>query len=141
AERCGPDLFSRLAGVGAPSSLPIFVIGMPRSGTTLIEQILASHPDVWGAGELVTINRLVDALPPPRYPDGMATVDAETVRKLGKAYLAEVQSMANGRKHLVDKMPGNFINAGLIALALPGARIVHCQRDAVDTCLSCYSLN
>jgi hypothetical protein len=107
----------------------------------LVEQILASHPDVWGAGELMTINHLVDDLPPPGYPRIMATIDADRVRKLGEAYLAAVLPMAHGRKRLVDKMPGNFVNAGLIALALPGARIIHCQRDPVDTCLSCYSLD
>jgi tetratricopeptide (TPR) repeat protein len=132
-----PELFERLRGAGAPSDLPVFVIGMPRSGTTLVEQILAAHPDVWGAGELIAMNRATQGL---AYPAFMAGADRAAMTRIGQAYLAEIAPIAQGRARLVDKLPGNFLRAGLIALALPGARIIHCRRDPVDTCLSCYAM-
>jgi tetratricopeptide (TPR) repeat protein len=132
-----PALFERLAGAGAPASTPVFVLGMPRSGTTLIEQILASHPQVHGAGELGALHRLAEGhggIP------GVATgLTAQAALAMGQAYLAEVQALAAGKARVVDKMPSNFILAGLIPLILPGARIVHVRRDPVDTCLSGYT--
>jgi len=133
-----PDLMARFAGAGDPSDLPVFIVGMPRSGTTLVEQILASHPDVHGAGELNVLNEVVaaarldvarnlGALPPP------------ALAALGRAYVSRVAALAPGHRRVVDKMPGNFQYAGLIALALPNARVIHCRRGAIDTCLSIYS--
>jgi tetratricopeptide (TPR) repeat protein len=122
---------------GARSALPVFVVGMPRSGTTLIEQILGSHPMVSAAGELKRLQGLVDALPSyPRCAPDLADVELE---RLGKAYLAHVAPLAAGRRHVVDKMPSNFLVCGMIRLILPDARIIHSRRDAVDTCLSCYT--
>ncbi|WP_240655535.1 tetratricopeptide repeat-containing sulfotransferase family protein [Paraburkholderia phosphatilytica] len=137
-----PERYARLAGLGAPSTLPIFVIGMPRSGTTLIEQILSSHPQVTGAGELSALRLAIDEL--GSFPDRIATLDNEAdaaarLRACGEAYLARVAPLAGGRPHVVDKMPGNFLYAGAIPLILPGARIIHVRRDPVDTCLSCYT--
>ncbi|MGU3496662.1 sulfotransferase [Xanthobacteraceae bacterium A53D] len=132
-----PALFERLAGVGSASSLPIFVLGMPRSGTTLIEQILASHPAVHGAGELSVLDSVVGSL--DSYPAALATLAPERFAQLGEAYVARVQPLGYGRRHVVDKMPANFLHAGLIRLMLPQARIIHCRRDPVDTCLSCYT--
>lgn len=136
-EACSAEALSRLGGSGAPSRLPVFVIGMPRSGTTLIEQILASHSEVHGAGELKYLYRLVNRF--GRYPGSVASLDAPRLAELGRDYLAQVAPLAGGRRHVVDKMPSNFLYAGLIPLLLPGARIIHCRRDPVDTCLSCYS--
>jgi tetratricopeptide (TPR) repeat protein len=129
---------------GQPSSLPVFVVGMPRSGTTLIEQILASHPEVHGAGELVDFSRLADRIHDAdgkalRYPDDMSALTSDQLRELGKAYVGVLRAMAPDAERVTDKMPGNFLFLGLIHLALPGARIIHVRRDARDTCLSCYS--
>jgi hypothetical protein len=134
------------SGPGHPSDLPVFVVGMPRSGTTLVEQILASHPRMSGAGELTAFHEataqvLAEAgLAGAR--GGRIRVDAASridPAKLGRAYLGRVAPLAAGKARLVDKMPGNFENLGLISLALPNARIVHCRRDPLDTCLSCFA--
>lgn len=119
------------------SELPVFVLGMPRSGTTLVEQILASHPHVHGAGELSVLNRTLDAQ--GNFPQDFAQCPPATLQVLGERYLAAIEPLAQGKRRLIDKMPANFFYAGLIALMLPGARIIHCRRDPVDTCLSCYS--
>jgi tetratricopeptide (TPR) repeat protein len=132
-----PNLLARLAGGGDGSKMPIFVLGMPRSGTTLVEQILASHRDVQGAGELRAVQRLVDGL--GDYPAAAARLTSADLARLGESYLASVRPLAGGEAHVVDKMPANFLHAGLIHLMLPNARIVHCRRDPVDTCLSCYT--
>jgi tetratricopeptide (TPR) repeat protein len=133
-----------LGGGGDPSELPIFVIGMPRSGTSLIEQILASHPQVAGGGELLFFERSLEELRADRhlsagYPACLALLDRDDLHSIGQRYLAKVAPRARGRRHLVDKLPANFPYAGLIHAALPNARIVHCRRDPVDTCLSCYT--
>jgi len=120
---------------GIPSDLPVFVLGMPRSGTTLIEQILASHPSVHGAGELATLGRLANGI---GFPGAVPRLSAEDFTALGRRYLDRVEPLAAGKSRVVDKMPGNFLFAGLIRLILPNARIIHCRRDPVDTCLSCY---
>jgi tetratricopeptide (TPR) repeat protein len=121
---------------GDPSPAPIFILGMPRSGTTLVEQILASHPDVFGAGEIDDLSVLAEALP---YPEGLPTASAEQLRELGARYVERVRARAGGALWITDKMPSNFYYVGLIRLALPNARIIHTRRDPVDTCLSCFS--
>lgn len=137
AQRFTPALLKSLAGAGSRSDMPIFVLGMPRSGTTLVEQILASHPQVRGAGELRAVQGLVDRL--GDYPAIASRLAPADLARLGEVYLAQVRPLAKGRARVVDKMPANFLNAGLIHLMLPDARIVHCRRDPVDTCLSCYT--
>ena len=127
------DLLSAKAGKGAASAVPVFIVGMPRSGTTLLEQILASHPDVHGAGELPHIQRIADAAGP------IAALDADRLAAMGRDYLIHPERLAAGRRHVIDKMPSNFLHVGLIRLILPDARIIHCRRDPVDTCLSCYT--
>ena len=122
---------------GAKGKMPIFVLGMPRSGTSLIEQILATHPSVYGAGELSDLQRIVDSA--GSYPSSMRNVTADAFKQLGQAYLSKVSSLAKGRIHVVDKMPANFFYTGLIRLILTDAHIIHCRRDPVDTCLSCYT--
>jgi tetratricopeptide (TPR) repeat protein len=137
AETFTPALIERFAAAGAPSELPVFIVGMPRSGSTLVEQILASHPQVYGAGELSTLRLIVESS--GAFPDFMQPVSREDLARMGRTYLERVTALAQGKQRVVDKMPGNFFYAGLISLILPGARIIHCRRDAVDTCLSCYT--
>jgi tetratricopeptide (TPR) repeat protein len=136
-----PDVLERLGHLRSEQNTtaprPIFVLGMPRSGTTLVEQILASHPDIHGAGELNHIPRLVGEL--GAFPAAVAGITLAQLSQLGDAYLAAIAPLAQGQRHVVDKMPANFLYAGLIRLILPEARIIHCRRDPVDTCLSCYS--
>ena len=122
---------------GSMSSLPIFVLGMPRSGTTLVEQILASHSAIHGAGELRFIQQMVEAV--GAFPQDLAGLTAAQRTRFGEDYVARLAKLSHGHAHVVDKMPANFLYAGLIAQVLPGARIIHCRRDPVDTCLSCYS--
>jgi tetratricopeptide (TPR) repeat protein len=129
--------FKRLSGGGAPSDAPVFVIGVPRSGTTLLEQILASHAAVHGAGELSAMRTLTDAYGGPAALVSALTPDVAT--QIGRDYLAEIAKLGGGKARVVDKMPSNFLLAGLIPLVLPGAHIIHVKRDPVDTCLSCYS--
>jgi tetratricopeptide (TPR) repeat protein len=118
-------LFDRFQGAGDPSSVPIFVLGMPRSGSTLIEQILASHPQVHAAGELTILEK--------------SAFDATAFRRLGQLYLSQLPKVPGGKLRIVDKLPGNFLRIGLIHLMLPNARIIHTMRNPIDTCLSCYS--
>jgi hypothetical protein len=132
------------AGAGAPSPKPVFIIGMPRSGTTLVEQILASHPDVRGAGELTLFERAMGevrlAMPEaPAYPEMALQMSGKHFRELGERYLAGIAQLAPAASHVTDKMPTNFLFAGLIHLALPHATIIHTVRDPVDTCISCFS--
>lgn len=137
AEVFTPDLYDRLHGAGEPSALPVFIVGMPRSGTTLIEQIVSSHPQVAGAGELSAMRLVVEGS--SLFPDRVPGMTVEDSTRLGQEYLSRITPLAQGLARLVDKMPGNFLYAGLIPLILPGARIIHARRDPVDTCLSCYT--
>jgi tetratricopeptide (TPR) repeat protein len=129
---------------GNPSHVPVFIIGIPRSGTSLIEQILASHPIVHGAGEIDAFERVVaefgspDGISPP-FPELVRFLPAEHLRQLGTRYLAAIRAAAPAAARIINKMPANYRYAGLIHLALPNARIIHVRRDPVDTCLSCFS--
>lgn len=120
-----------------PGPVPVFVVGMPRSGTTLLEQILASHPAVHGAGELLALRQVVESVGP--YPESLQSLVPEQYRALGRQYLEQVAPQAPEARYLVDKMPSNGFYASLILRMLPQAKIIHSRRDAVDTCLSCYS--
>jgi hypothetical protein len=131
------EIYDRFAGAGCDSSAPIFVVGMPRSGTTLIEQILASHPAIHGAGELHALPEAAREI--GGVPEGIAGLSADELARLGDSYLERVGDLPAGKTHFVDKLPVNFLNLGLIRLALPDARIIHARRDPVDTCLSCYA--
>jgi len=135
------SLLDRFRGAGDPSQVPVFVLGMPRSGSTLVEQILASHPQVHGAGELSGFETAASSIfnTGAGYPESVSALDGVTPRRLGQAYLAGLPALRDGGLRIVDKLPGNFLNIGLIRLLLPNARIVHTMRRPVDTCLSCYS--
>jgi tetratricopeptide (TPR) repeat protein len=140
-----PELMERYSGAGNMSAAPIFIVGMPRSGTTLIEQILASHEHVYGADELNLLSEGVEKLPKHwgsalKYPEFAPIMTPEWLRWLGDNYVRAIESIAASAPHLTDKMPANFRFVGLIQLALPNARIIHARRDPVDTCFSCYSI-
>jgi tetratricopeptide (TPR) repeat protein len=132
------DLGSSEGVSRACSDLPVFVIGMPRSGTSLIEQILASHPDVVGLGERPDWQAGLDA-DSSSLENVLRGPGADWLTALGTRYLNSTASDAEGFKRSVDKMPSNFHYAGLIHLALPNAKIIHLVRNPLDTCLSCYS--
>lgn len=129
----------RKRSMGAPQSQrPIFVIGMLRSGTSLAEQILASHPAVFGAGELTFWSTRLAALLPVVPSDISPAPDVVELAGAGRDYLDQLRSVAAEAARIIDKLPTNFLAAGLIGAALPGARIIHMQRDPIDTCLSIY---
>lgn len=138
------ETMDRLAGGGDPDPLPIFILGMPRSGTTLAEQILAAHPAVHGGGERSDLGRLVSlahlpGLPDAAFPDWVSALRPPHCAQIGRAYLDALRPLAPAAERITDKMPANFVFVPLIRLVLPGATIVHCRRDARDTCVSCYS--
>lgn len=137
------ELLARLAGIGVASPLPVFVIGMPRSGTSLVEQILASHPEIFGAEEIADFRRLVDALEPVAgthpFPARIDQIPAISLRELAYSYLAALSARAPLARRIIDKMPLNFLFLGLIHLVLPQAKIIHVTRDPLATCLSCYA--
>ena len=123
--------------------VPVFIVGMPRSGTSLVEQILAAHPAVHGAGELSTIGHMVadiasGAAASDPYPGCMHSLDAEAVRALGRRYVAHLRTHSPDAARVTDKLPGNYLHLGFIATILPGAGIIHCRRDPLDTAISLY---
>jgi tetratricopeptide (TPR) repeat protein len=154
------ELIKAKSSGGEQSKMPIFIVGMPRSGTTLIEQIIASHPLVHGAGELPTFHDIVrtgrrglDGSIVP-YPNYVPAVDDAALAEIGAGYVAFVRELASAAsaasstnressqadaEYVTDKMPSNYYFAGLIHLALPNAKIIHSIRDPVDTCVSCFS--
>lgn len=156
-----PDLFARLAGTGHDSPVPVLVVGLPRSGTTLVEQIIASHPRAGGAGELPSLGRLEQVLPwriadrtagrdrarrPAPWPDsldGVTPADmAACLAPFSNRYLATLRAYGGaGAERVVDKMPANLARLGLFALAFPRGRVIVCRRSLMDTCLSLYFQN
>ena len=130
-----PSLLAPAGERCSPSDLPILVVGMPRSGTTLIEQILSSHGEIGGAGEQrFWTDRLALA------SEVLAgRLDLAAGRRLADEYLQSLRRMAPHARHVTDKMPGNFLALGTIHYLLPQARIIHCRRDPVDTCLSIWA--
>jgi len=127
-----------------PEANPIFVLGMPRSGTSLVEQILASHSDVFGAGE---VNFMRDSIASVfsthqlDFPTSAGNLDASAQMALGLDYMTRLRTVAPVAKRITDKMPRNVYFIGLIAMALPNAKIIHCRRSALDTCLSCFTIH
>jgi hypothetical protein len=129
------------AGNGDPA--PVFIVGMPRSGTTLCEQILAAHGQVHGAGERSALGGIVTALGKGHSdPDALrriASLDSATLDAVAARYLADLRALAPGKDRIVDKMPGNYLYLGLVGLLLPNARIIHCVRDPRDIGLSIFT--
>jgi len=142
-EICTPDLFIRLHGAGAPDPDPIFIVGLPRSGSTLLEQILASHSLVEGTQELPNVQQMANNLrgrdpdpSNPRYPRILTEMAPEELRALGEKYLADTRSYRTGKPYFIDKMPNNFRHLGLIRLMLPHAKIIDARREPLACCFS-----
>ncbi len=137
-----PEAISRLQGGGCDSELPVFVLGMPRSGTTLTETILGSHPKVFAAGELPDLLQIA-ATPRmvggPGYPLSVEGVTKAELRVMGQRYVDGLKERCPDAHRITDKMPANFNALGLVHLMLPRARVVHVKRDPVDTCLSNFT--
>jgi tetratricopeptide (TPR) repeat protein len=138
-----PLFFHERKDFGDPSELPVFIVGMPRSGTTLTEQIAASHPEVHGAGELSDLRQIASMLGftyahPENFVAGVKAMTPEQSRDIAGQYLRRLRKQSVSALRITDKMPHNFEMLGLIALLFPKARIVHCRRDAIDTCVSCF---
>jgi tetratricopeptide (TPR) repeat protein len=133
--RYTPDFFAERSGFGVADETPVFVLGMPRSGTTLVEQIVSSHPRVVGAGELPFWRQQAIAVDEADHP---GTIDEAAAQRLAGEYLAVLRRSAATAARVTDKMPFNFLWIGLARLALPHARFIHCRRHPVDTCLSIY---
>ncbi len=138
-------VFSRDAMAGFPRAgqgddRPVFIVGMPRSGTSLVEQILASHSQVYGAGELSDMGLLAlsTGSEATEYPESIRSLVAADMDRLAAAYRQRLDRLAPGVPRVTDKMWQNFEFLGFIALLFPEARVIHCTRDPVDTCLSCF---
>ena len=157
------DWFATLPAPVGPDPTPVFIVGMPRSGTTLVEQLLAAHPDVHGAGELSGILRLAGEaasqagveVDPFRtgvvsmtaasragaegaYPECVRALNAARIAALGKRYVEHLRTHSSEAARITDKLPGNYLHLGFIATILPGAKLIHCRRDPLDTAISVY---
>ena len=140
-EVCTRGFFQERAGWGASAPDPVFILGLPRSGSTLLEQILASHSKVEGTQELADIQRIVlelqgrdPDLDNPRYPAALAEMTGDDFRRLGEKYLADTRAYRSDRPFFIDKMPNNFRHIGLIHLMLPNARIIDARREPMSCC-------
>lgn len=137
------DFFEQAANSGLDTERPIFVVGMPRSGTTLTEQILASHSAVEAGGELSSLLKVsyqIQEMSASRepYPRGLKSVDQAALATMAKRYLEDIDKISSTALRVTDKLPFNFMHLGVIALLFPNARVIHCRRHPVDNCLSCY---
>jgi tetratricopeptide (TPR) repeat protein len=141
-----PEFFIERSGWGHPDSSPIFIVGLPRSGSTLVEQVLASHPAIDGTMELQQINHLIQAVCSAArpgqglrpYPSALAALDSKAMATLGRAYLEKTRLFRTGRPRFTDKMGENFLHVGFIRLILPRARIIDVRRDPMACCFSNY---
>ena len=145
-DKVNEQYLAQLKSQGHPSDRPIFVLGMPRSGTTLVEQILASHPQVYAAGEMPFMSEVLDGLEFPGgwrlgSPIGARMPGGVSLSQRGETYLKRVEASAAvaGHPRFTDKLPENYYNLGMIAAMFPNARIIHCRRDPIDNCISCYN--
>jgi tetratricopeptide (TPR) repeat protein len=141
---CTAEFFAARRNAGCPARDPIFIVGLPRAGSTLLEQILASHSLVEGTMELADIPRLVVRLQgrtldnTPLYPANLAQLSPEQFRRFGEKYLSDTQIYRTGKPFFIDKNPNNFRHLGLIHLILPNARVIDARRDAMACCFSNY---
>ncbi|MFM7625203.1 MAG: sulfotransferase family protein, partial [Gammaproteobacteria bacterium] len=139
------EFFERRAGIGCPSPDPIFIVGLPRAGSTLLEQILASHPQVDGTLELPNVLAIANRLngrgtvqAAPRYPAVLRDMPDEAFAKLGREYIEGTRLHRRDAPRFTDKMPNNFRHIGLISLMLPQARIIDARRDPMACCFSAF---
>jgi tetratricopeptide (TPR) repeat protein len=137
------DRYASATPPGSDSELPVFIVGMPRSGTSLVEQILASHPQVYGAGELADLQEISTALEAgrrvdPPYPYCLFNMAQSELTEVAERYLSRRRGECGDAVRVTDKMPANFLLLGLLPRLFPNARVIHCVRDPRDTCLSCY---
>jgi len=134
------EYFPSVPILGIRSSRPVFIVGMPRSGTTLVEQVLASHSQIAAGGELSTITNFAAQMTRSgvAYPGRVRELDANAIEQMAQQYLDKLATISRGEALVTDKMPFNYMHLGLIVTLFPNARIIHCRRDALDTCLSCY---
>lgn len=140
------DFFGRVHGFGLETQRPVFIVGLPRSGTTLVEQVLASHSQVFGAGELSflpetfqLVPRLMESTDPPI--ECLRRLDKATAQRLGEYYEERLRQRNDRAPRVTDKMPGNYLQLGLISTLFPRAKVVHCRRDLRDVALSCWMTN
>lgn len=141
-----PEFIAAHRGMGDPSAKPVFIVGMPRSGTTLTEQVLSGHPRIAGGGEMPTLWALAQDLSarlawPGPYPGCMKAWNERVAKEIGGEYVRDLEERFPDADRVADKLPGNFVHLGLIACMLSGARVIHCTRNPLDTCLSCYFQN
>ncbi|MEX0922565.1 MAG: tetratricopeptide repeat protein [Rhodovibrionaceae bacterium] len=139
-----PEFLAKSPYPGNPTSMPIFIVGMPRSGSTLIEQILSSHPEVHGAGEVKVLNRSMQKLRMtysklPLYPEMMPLLTPEHYDFVARSYMEMLTQHSSETRHITDKLLTNYFFVGLIHMIFPNAKFIHTLRDPADTCLSCYS--
>ena len=134
------EFFRRVEDGGSDSKLPVFIVGMPRSGTTLVEQILANHPQVYGVGELPDIPHIGLQLgkKKPNYPVCLSLIDPPTAQGIAARHLERLARLGGPAARVVDKLPENIFHLPLIHLLFPHAAVIHCVREPLDVCLSCY---
>jgi tetratricopeptide (TPR) repeat protein len=135
------SFFKAREGYGIDDNMPIFIVGMPRSGSTLIEQILSAHPDVYGAGELIILPEQLKKLSsdqPEQVPAKIAAMKLQAITTMADEYITEVRKLSADSRFVSDKMPINFLHIGIIKLLLPNAKIIHSVRSCEDTCFSIF---
>jgi tetratricopeptide (TPR) repeat protein len=142
-ETCTPAFLERVRGFAVDTELPVFIVGFPRSGTTLTEQILASHSKVYGAGELSIVRDTLESLPRTMKVDATAAeclgrLDRESAQRLTRHHLNHIRALDPQALRIVDKMPENYIYLGLMTALYPGARFIHCRRNLRDVAVSCW---
>jgi hypothetical protein len=137
---CTQDFFERVRSFGLESELPVSVVGLPRSGTTLIEQILASHSQVFGAGEITLVHHAWAALGRQGADsiEGLRQLDRQTADRLASRHLERLRALNRAALRIVDKTPGNYLYLGLLASLFPRAKLIHCRRNLRDVAVSCW---
>jgi tetratricopeptide (TPR) repeat protein len=140
---CSPAFFTGTGGIGLDSQRPIFIVGLPRSGTTLTEQVLASHSQVFGAGEQRLAREDFEALAPQEDQalEALARLDRPTARRIGEQHLQRLREFNAERPRVADKMPDNYLYLGLLVALFPKAKFIHCRRDLRDIAVSCWMTN
>ena len=142
-ETFSPQFFDEHAGSGCPNPAPIFIVGLPRSGSTLLEQILSSHSTIDGTHELSDLGRIVRGdprlmTPPARYPTSVASLEPAQLRQLGDEYIERTRRHRGDAEYFTDKNPNNFVHIGLLHLILPNAKIINARRHPLDSCFGSY---